>query len=144
MSHGFLSFQKPLSAPIAAGATTPNPGYVHSSVYSTVAQTTLVWNGASWQPAVLGGRGMATVDFGVGGADLATVAVTGQLLITAGSIPIVKLAIVASANHSADEHLIEEISVFAGNIVPGVGFTIYARTNNFELFGQYNVYWMWS
>ena len=73
--------------------------------------------------------GAAVVDFGAfpGGTD-ASVAVTGQAGILAGSTVRAWLVPVATADHSADEHLIAatQIDVIAGNIVAGTGFTIYA------------------
>lgn len=36
----------------------------------------------------------------------------------------------ATANHSADEHLVETIRAAAGAIVAGTGFTIYALNTN--------------
>jgi adenosine/AMP kinase len=70
--------------------------------------------------------GTATLDFGAfpGGSD-ASVAVTGQTGIAAGSFVEAWLSPAATADHTADEHLVETIKVVAGNISAGVGFTIY-------------------
>ena len=87
--------------------------------------------------------GTAIVDFGAG-ADLASVVITRQTGITATSFVMADLASIASADHSADEHVIEPIVVTPGAIVPGVGFTIFARTGNVEVFGKWTVKWMWS
>jgi hypothetical protein len=76
-------------------------------------------------------RGTATIDFGAfPGASDTSVAVTGQTLIGATSQVEAWLSLSVSADHSADEHLIETIKVAAGNIVAGVGFTIYAINTN--------------
>ncbi len=84
----------------------------------------------------MGATGTTTVDFGAfPGASDASVAVTGQTAIVAGSLVEAWLRPVATADHSADEHLVESIQVIAYNIVAGTGFTIFAR-NNSELFGQ--------
>jgi hypothetical protein len=69
-----------------------------------------------------------------------------------------------SADHLADEHRVETLSVFAGNIVPGVGFTIYAQNTSqlneplsplnravygsqggqgTRIYGQWTVDWVW-
>jgi hypothetical protein len=71
--------------------------------------------------------GTATVDFGpFPGSSDATVAVTGQASIVAGSVVQAWLRPVATADHSADEHMLETIRVHASSIVPGTGFTINA------------------
>jgi hypothetical protein len=81
------------------------------------------------------------LDFGTGN-DIASVNVA-DAQIQAGSIVDAWLLIKASSNHSADEHLAEEIEVFAGNVVAGVGYTIYGRTRNTRLHGQFNVGGAW-
>lgn len=112
-----------------------------------------------------GTTGTAIVDFGAfPGVSDASVAVTGQASIVAGSTVNAWIKLEATADHSADEHLIETISVKAGNIVPGTGFTIYAlNTNQINdvmfasngrgrevttqtpmLYGQWSVNWQWS
>ena len=75
----------------------------------------------------MGAQGTTTVDFGAfPGTDRATVAVTGQTLIVAGSLVEAWLMPVATADHSADEHIMESPLVVAGNIVAATGFTIYS------------------
>lgn len=70
--------------------------------------------------------GTATLDFGsFPGKSDASVDVTGQTDILAGSFVQAWLYPTATADHTADEHLVEGIRIVAGNIVPGVGFTIY-------------------
>lgn len=76
-------------------------------------------------------RGTAAVDFGAfPGASDASVNVTGQTFIGAASNVEAWLRLQDSADHTADEHWVETIAVRAGNIVPGVGFTIYAWNTN--------------
>jgi hypothetical protein len=91
-------------------------------------------------------QGTATLDFGAfPGATDATVAVTGQAAILSGSLVECWLAIAASADHSADEHLVETIFVAAGNIVAGTGFTIYGITTGANrLYGTWKVNWVWN
>lgn len=104
--------------------------------------------------------GTATLDFGSfpGSAD-ASVAVTGQTSILAGSLVEAWIRPVASSDHTADEHMLEGIRLVAGNIVAGTGFTIYGfedspisegdgrhfRGGNegHRLYGQWNVNWAW-
>lgn len=71
-------------------------------------------------------QGTATLDFGAfPGKSDASVAVTGQAGIVAGSLVEAWIRPEATADHSADEHMVETLKVFAGNIVAGTGFTIY-------------------
>lgn len=86
--------------------------------------------GAPGAPGV-GTTGTASLNFGgYPGDNEASVVVTGQAGIVAGSVVEAWLRIEDSADHSADEHRIEEIALSAGDIVAGVGFTIYGRTTN--------------
>lgn len=71
--------------------------------------------------------GTTTVNFGAfPGSSDTSVAVTGQASITGSSVVGAWIVPTATADHSADEHLLESIQVFAGNVSAGVGFTIYA------------------
>ena len=74
----------------------------------------------------MGASGTTTIDFGAfpGGSD-ASVAVA-QASIASGSLVEAWLFPAATADHTADEHVVESIKVFAGNVQAGVGFTIYA------------------
>lgn len=88
--------------------------------------------------------GTATVDFGAfPGATDASVAVTGQSGILSGSVVMASMRMVATSDHSADEHFVEEMDVVAGNISAGVGFTIYAKARNHRLYGQWTLGWSW-
>lgn len=79
----------------------------------------------------MGAQGTATLDFGAfPGASDASVAVTGQASIVAGSMVEAWLRPSATADHSADEHWVETIKVVAGNISAGTGFTIYGFNTN--------------
>lgn len=93
--------------------------------------------------------GTATIDFGVfpGKADT-SLAVTGQAAIVAGTLVEAWLRPAVTADHSADEHMVEAINVFAADIVAGTGFTIHGRsTNQFgqstRLYGTWSVAWAW-
>jgi hypothetical protein len=98
--------------------------------------------------------GTATLDFGAfPGASDAAAAVTGQAGILAGSKVEAWLLPAATADHSADEHLVETLKVFAGAIVAGTGFTV-AGVNDCQvadpsgasprIYGQWNVAWAWG
>lgn len=97
--------------------------------------------------------GTTTVDFGAfPGKSDTSVAVTGQAGIVAGSVVGAWLRPVATADHTADEHLLETLRIEAGNIVAGTGFTIYALNTNQipdpkqspRIYGLFNVAWAWS
>jgi hypothetical protein len=93
-------------------------------------------------------QGTVTLDFGAApGVSDATVAVTGQTGILAGSLVEAWILPAATTDHSADEHLVENLRVFAGNIVAGTGFTVYGNIQqSYEgrLYGKWNIAWVWN
>jgi len=78
-----------------------------------------------------GNAGTTTVDFGAfpGGSD-AQVTVTGQTGIVSGSVLQAWLVAQPTADHTADEHRVETISVTCGNIVANTSFDIYAQNTS--------------
>lgn len=90
--------------------------------------------------------GTATLDFGADpGSSHATLAVASAA-IASGSIPEAFIYPVATADHSADEHMVENIKVCARDVVAGVGFTIHGTEgpgNAGKIWGQWNVGWAW-
>jgi len=73
----------------------------------------------------------AILDFGAfPGASDAAVIVQGQSTIGSGSIVEAWIRPVATPDHTADEHLVEPIKVFANSIVAGTGFTISGFNTN--------------
>lgn len=74
----------------------------------------------------MGAQGTAILNFGAfPGSSDTSVSVTGQTAIVAGSLVEAWIRPVLTTDHSADEHMLETLKVFAGNIVSGTGFTIY-------------------
>lgn len=75
--------------------------------------------------------GTALVDFGAfPGACDASVGVTGQSGITTASLVEAWLIPVATADNTADEHIMPGAPrVIAGAIIDGVGFTVYANAS---------------
>lgn len=74
----------------------------------------------------MGAQGSTTIDFGAfPGKSDASVVITGQSGIVAGSLVEAWIRPVDTDEHSADEHMVETLKIFAGSIVAGVGFTIY-------------------
>ena len=90
-----------------------------------------------------GNQGSATIDFGTGALD-AKVAVTGQAGIVSGSLIRAWLSGLATSNNLADAGFAEDIAVFAGDIVAGTGFTVYAFCRFGSAFGQYVTNWSWA
>ena len=80
----------------------------------------------------MGAQGTALLDFGAfPGASDASVAVASAG-IGAGSLAECWTFPAATADHTADEHLVESLKVMAGGVSAGVGFTIYG-VNTSEL-----------
>ena len=78
-----------------------------------------------------GAAGVAEVDFGAfPGCSDASVTITGQTRIGSGAAVQAWLQPAATADHTADEHRVETITVCAGNITPATGFTIYAQNGS--------------
>ena len=74
----------------------------------------------------MGATGTATLDFGAfPGASDASVAVTGQTGIGAGSLAEAWIFPADTVDHTSTEHMVETFQVFAADIVAGTGFTIY-------------------
>lgn len=121
----------------------------------------------------MGASGTATLDFGAfPGQSDASVAVTGQAGIVSGSLVEAWIRPVATADHTADEHIVETLRVMAGNIVAGTGFTVYGVNTSqinepvtqesplgpgppdaqptdrggkaTRLYGQWTVAWVWN
>jgi len=79
--------------------------------------------------AFFGQTGVTTVNFGAApGSTDTTTTITGQTQIVAGSTVDAWIIAEATSDHSADEHWVDPPQIVAGNIVPGVGFTLYARS----------------
>lgn len=93
-----------------------------------------------------GSSGTATLNFGAfPGASDTSVAVTGQAAIVAGSTIRVQLRPEATADHTADEYIVDGPEVLAGNIVAATGFTIYGITKDkLRKYGSWSVAWSWS
>jgi hypothetical protein len=129
--------------------TTANAGLAPASGGGT---TNFLRADGTWAAPAGGGGGgatggTATLNFGTGtGSATSTATVTGQASIGASSRIRVWFMAVATAHHNADEHGLifpTRVGLSAGNIVAGVGFTIYAETE-LQLTGDVSVCWEWS
>jgi hypothetical protein len=109
------------------------------------------------------GQGTTTVNFGAfPGSTDTSVTVTGQTGITGTSLVEAWIFPQATADHSVDEHWVDPPEVYAGNVVAGTGFTIFAvnkkrvdigpltdstRVRNVDsprVYGQWTVAWVWN
>ena len=90
--------------------------------------------------------GDVTASFGaVPGTDYIVINITGQTGILAATSKVdAWKKIVATANHNIEDVVISHFEVFAGNIIDGVGFTIYVISRMGRLTGDYNISWVWS
>lgn len=87
-------------------------------------------------------QGTTSINFG-GKATDASVAVsapsiTGTQLVEAWVFP------AATATNTVDNHIFDPITVIAGNVQAGVGFTIYARADEGFAHGTFNVAWVYN
>ena len=89
-------------------------------------------------------EGTTTINFGAfPGALDASVTVSAPNIL-AGSNLDAWIEAAATADHSIDEHWADPPVITSGNIVAGVGFTIYGISRDGgTIFGQYPVQWMW-
>lgn len=83
-----------------------------------------------------GEKVVVTVDFGAG-SDLATAVVTGQAWVTSASAITATLGS-ATADHDAEDGLIEGITLTVADLVVGDGFTVYAHAP-YGTHGQYSI-----
>ncbi len=85
--------------------------------------------------------GTAILDFGAfPGSGQAAVAVA-DATVGAASKCEAWIRPIATAEHSEDEHIVEDLKITAGPPSAGVGFTAYGECKNGRLYGTYNVNW---
>lgn len=86
-------------------------------------------------------KGIVEVDFGTSESDIATVTVS-DAGITAASYPSTTMYALATTDHDADDYMVEELSPYITNIVPGVSFDIAVRAPNLT-WGKYKVTYLY-
>lgn len=90
-------------------------------------------------------QGQTTVDFGAfPGSAQARVSVTGQASILTTNDVEAWARCEDSADHSAEEHGIEDFEVQAQSIVAATGFTIVVRPRIGRCYGLYNISWVFN
>lgn len=90
-------------------------------------------------------QGSAVLDFGTG-TDMASVVVTGQTGILAGSDVEAFLMAEASLDNDAAAHIVAAsyLDLIVGAVVAGTGFTIYGLDKDGALTGRWTVQWVWA
>lgn len=91
-------------------------------------------------------QGTTTINFGAFPGDTSTnFNVTGQTGISNTSLVEAWLYPANTADHTLEEHLLDNFTVYASNINTGVGFTIYATTaDDTPRYGQWFIAWVWN
>jgi hypothetical protein len=88
--------------------------------------------------------GTIILDFGAfPGSSNASVAVA-DAGIKAGSVTTAQIEPIATADHSADEHIADPPAVYADSVVAGVGFTVrgsYTQQDGARTYGKWTVAW---
>lgn len=94
----------------------------------------------------MGAQGIAILDFGATPAEDATIAVTGQAGILAGSHCEAFFMKESTADNSVDEH--EEAAALCPlvceSVIAGTGFTIRGMPIAMLGIGTFNVRWVWN
>lgn len=87
-------------------------------------------------------QGTTTVNFGTGATDasvaVSSAGITALQLVEAWIFP------ANTASNTVDNHWVEDLKVVAGNVVAGVGFTVYAKCNTGRAHGIYNIGWVYN
>lgn len=84
-------------------------------------------------------QGTATIVFGSGALEASTI-VTGQTAITGTNL----VEAWASWNGIDDSNWVEQMTIRAGKIVAGTGFTILVKPATGMAFGSYTINWVWN
>lgn len=92
-----------------------------------------------------GAAGTALLNFGAfpGNSNI-SLDITGQSGLLASSIVDAWILPANTTDHSIDEHIVHSPEIFAGNIIAGIGFTIYGLANNGLSYGVWNIGWRWQ
>jgi hypothetical protein len=132
-----------MSVSIAQGVVAVAPKQIVAGTNVTVDETTetITINAAAGGSSATSGS--STIDFGAApGTNFIMAEVLGQTEIAADSVVKCYMTATSTATHNVYEHAIVPLVLTAGNIVPTVGFTIYA-SSDLRLTGTFTVYWEW-
>ena len=94
----------------------------------------------------MGAQGTAVLDFGATPIDTASVVITGQAGILAGSACEAWFMKTSTADNGTDEHEEAEslCPLVCGDIVAGTGFTVFAHTLAMLGIGTFTIQWVWN
>ena len=93
----------------------------------------------------MGAQGTTTLDFGAfPGKAQTTRTITGQAGINASSLIEAWVGYGTTADHSEDEHAIEDFFVSIESVVIGAGFDIWLWPKVGRCYGLYNISWAWN
>lgn len=85
-----------------------------------------------------------TVDFGAApGKDYLETTVIGQAGIETDSLVTITKVFKSTTDHSAEDVLVSDMDITVGNIVAGIGFTIYIVSKIGRLTGKYPLRFTW-
>lgn len=119
---------------VGSASAAPTAGQVPTATSGTA------W---SWQTPTTSNSGTATLAFGASPVVEATVVVTGQAWVTANSEIHAYFMAASTAGNGTDEHLQAGafMRLVVGDLVVGVGFTIYAYVTHGYVTGDFTVCW---
>ena len=93
----------------------------------------------------MGAQGSMVFDFGSAlRTTTATQSVTGEASILAGSLVEAFLMPAATADHSVDEHVMEDLTFAVVAVTAGVGFTVRGVCRLGHTWGRFTVGWVWN
>ena len=96
----------------------------------------------------MGAQGQTTINFGAfPGAPDASVVITGQSGIVAGSLVEAWIQPIATTDHSVAEHYVDPPIILAAEIVAGTGFTVRGFATDLGVpmvYGAWTVNWVWN
>lgn len=89
-------------------------------------------------------QGSGQIDFGSFPGNTNATLTVADASITSSSVVTAKILRLATTDHSADEHIADPPAVYAGNVVAGVGFTVYGSFTQQlggRTYGKWSVSW---
>ena len=90
-------------------------------------------------------QGTTTIDFGAFPGKTDVTLAVASAGIGAGALVEAWIYPVATASHSADEHMVEDFEVHAHSVSAGVGFSITAHARGRQrIYGQWTIGWVYA
>jgi hypothetical protein len=136
-----------LASPTFTGtpaAPTATSGTNTTQIATTAFVSTAISNATL--SAGAGSNGTTTINTGTAGTHTNSFSyiITGQTsILTTSKLSAEFNLSTGTSDHSIDEVIIDDVQVWAGNIIAGVSFTIYITQRTGTLYGNYIVDWYW-